>query len=104
MYIVAQDGSTIVHSDYPIKVVNAADIEFVSTDPAAYASYLVVSILDYDDVEILGQYDTKEAGITVLKDIVRALGKGVVTYQMPSTHRLNAMLQKEAYGVTVSIN
>lgn len=104
MYIVAQDGTAVIHSDYPIKVVEAAQVDFDISDPSVLASYLVVSIIGDEDVEILGSYSTKEAAIVVVKDIVRALGKNTLTYQMPSSHKLNAMLQKEACGVTVSIN
>lgn len=107
MYIVAQDGTAIVSSDNLIKVVNASEVDFESADPAQFAGYLIVSFIEGDDVEILGSYDTKEAAILAIKDVVRALGKNALTYQMPSSKRINTLLQKEALDVaqiTISYN
>lgn len=107
MYIVAQDGTAIVHSDYPIKVVEATQVDFDISDPSVLAGYLVVSIIGDEEVEILGSYDTKEAAILAIKDIVRALGKETLTYQMPSSKKINTLLQKEAFNVVqipISLN
>jgi len=102
MYITAQDGTVIISTLFPIKVVRADEIDFVATDPAMYAGFLVVSLIGDDDVEILGSYQSKEDAVFAIKDIARAMAKGVTTYQMPSSMALNK--RKETYGITVSIN
>lgn len=107
MYIVAQDGTAVIHSDYPIKIVEAAQVDFDISDPSVLAGYLIVSIIGDEDVEILGSYSTKEAAIVAVKDIVRALGKNTLTYQMPSSKKINTLLQKEAFDVVqipISLN